>query len=82
MLGKYSPTVSWSYSKDQDWFKKYSKGELYDHDGYDSYGYNKSGSDRNGYSQNDYLNDESLYADVYEHFYDTFIPSMTSIFEL
>lgn len=29
-LGKYSPTISEAYRKDQKWFDKYSNGKMYD----------------------------------------------------
>lgn len=63
-VGKYSPTVSTSYSKDQDWYEKngggYGNGKNpdadYDDDGYDSYGYNAEGYDRAGNTESHYLN--------------------------
>lgn len=62
-VGKYSPTVSFSYGKDQDWFKKNGGGfgngnnphSDLDNDGYDSYGYNENEVDRAGNSEMDYL---------------------------
>lgn len=61
-VGKYSPTVSTSYSQDQAWYEKngggYGNGKDpesdYDDDGYDSYGYNADGRDRAGHHENDY----------------------------
>jgi hypothetical protein len=67
--GKYSPTVTYWYSKDQQWWKK-NGGDapgpefLYDYDGYDSYGYNEDGRDRAGHHEDDYLFDEDLYENV------------------
>jgi len=68
-VGKYSPTVSAAYHKDQDWWKRnggenpanisIKKGEhalyFYDRDGYDSYGYNVAGIDRAGHTECEYL---------------------------
>jgi hypothetical protein len=61
MRGKYSPTVTAAYRKDQEWFDKYSKqAEQHDHwfqydpEGYDSYGYDENEVDRAG-------NEESVY---------------------
>lgn len=65
-VGKYSPTVSSSYSQDQDWFEKNGGGfgngmmpeSQFDNQGYDSYGYSGyTKRDRAGYTENDYLND-------------------------
>lgn len=61
-VGKYSPTVSTSYRKDQAWYEKngggYRNGKDpesdYDDDGYDAYGYNAAGRDRAGHHENDY----------------------------
>lgn len=61
-IGKYSPTVSTSYSQDQEWYEKngggYGNGKdpesYYDDDGFDSYGYNAEGRDRAGHHENDY----------------------------
>lgn len=64
-VGKYSPTVSWSYAKDSKWFEKngggygngrYPESEC-DDDGYDSYGYGGKmgdGEDRSGNTERDY----------------------------
>lgn len=46
MIGKYSPTVSAAYDKDQDWFEKIAGDKMFDPDGYDIYGYNRDGIDR------------------------------------
>jgi len=56
-VGKYSPTVSDCYSKDQDWFRKNTTGEdsWYDDDGFDSYGYDRDDKDRAGIYENDYI---------------------------
>lgn len=65
-VGKYSPTVSRSYSQDQEWFEKnggnFGNGIMpesqYDDQGYDSYGYNGyTDRDRAGYTESDYLCD-------------------------
>jgi hypothetical protein len=62
--GKYSPTVSKAYMKDQKWWTKYAYTEhtgddfvQYDPEGYDSYGYNSEDYDRAGNHENDYLHD-------------------------
>lgn len=65
MRGKYSPTVTAAYMKDQDWWHKYvyaskSIDEFiqYDPEGYDSYGYDKNDVDRAGNHEFDYcIND-------------------------
>ena len=65
-VGKYSPTVSYSYQKDQNWFEKngggYGNGKNpdveHDDEGYDSYGYSEQygdGVDRAGYTEYTYL---------------------------
>lgn len=61
-IGKYSPTVSTSYRKDQAWYEKNGGGfgngknpdSDYDDDGYDAYGYNADDRDRAGHHENDY----------------------------
>ena len=63
MRGKYSPTVSRAYMKDQDWWYKYrvSSDEsyaAYDPEGYDSYGYNKDDVDRAGNHEHDYYRND------------------------
>lgn len=60
MRGKYSPTVTAAYMKDQDWFRKYcaqasNEYTIYDPDGFDSYGYDKNDVDRAGNNENDYM---------------------------
>ena len=68
MRGKYSPTVTAAYMRDQDWHRKFrgTHGAFdadgarcehgsYDVDGYDSYGYNKDDVDRAGNNENDYI---------------------------
>ena len=63
MRGKYSPTVSRAYMKDQNWWEKYraSSNEsyaAYDPEGFDSYGYDKDDVDRAGNSEYEYyIND-------------------------
>lgn len=56
-VGKYSPTVSAAYAKDQKWHDKLQTEETwYDDEGYDSYGYHgKTEKDRAGYTEWDYL---------------------------
>ena len=68
MRGKYSPTVSRAYMKDQDWWYKYSGANLpsdtyigYDPEGYDSYGYNKEDVDRAGNHEHDYYHNDSAH---------------------
>lgn len=71
MRGKYSPTVTDAYCRDQAWHDKLlaSHGTFdadgkpceysrYDVDGYDSYGYNKQDVDRAGNHENDYASDD------------------------
>jgi len=63
MRGKYSPTVSTAYAKDQDWWKRYSgqtdtQWNQYDPDGYDSYGYNNDDMDRAGNYEHEYYCDD------------------------
>lgn len=68
-VGKYSPTVSNSYSIDQNWWEKNGGGvgngldqdSHYDDDGYDEYGYDKNDVDRAGNTENHYL---SSYASI------------------
>jgi hypothetical protein len=55
MRGKYSPTVSRAYQRDQEWHRKFmSPDDIYDPDGYDSYGYNQDDVDRAGNHENEY----------------------------
>jgi hypothetical protein len=69
-VGKYSPTVSRAYMKDQQWWEKNGgyvesadKLPWYDNDGYDSYGYNADGVDRAGNTELDYINQYEIYDD-------------------
>jgi hypothetical protein len=61
MRGKYSPTVNAAYTKDRNWFKKYSDfnnqpdaWSIYDPEGYDSYGYDENEVDRAGNQEHEY----------------------------
>jgi hypothetical protein len=59
MRGKYSPTVTAAYMKNQKWWDRFSESEngdwnQYDPDGYDSYGYDKNDVDRAGNNESDY----------------------------
>lgn len=75
MRGKYSPTVSAAYMKDQEWWKNYSTGnrpnvfEQYDPEGYDSYGYDVNDTDRAGNQEHEYYHNDNEYGDnyAYEH---------------
>lgn len=73
-VGKYSPTVSRSYSVDQNWFEKNGGGtengidptSYNDDDGYDSYGYSGKfgdGPDRAGYTESDYARSYHVFDD-------------------
>lgn len=62
--GKYSPTVTSSYMRDQSWHKRHCEDSWFDHEGFDSYGYGPDDLDRAGHSEMDYLNDSVLYDDV------------------
>ena len=62
--GKYSPTVTAAYMKDQEWFTKYAATKQltnkdfwmeYDPEGFDSYGYDENEVDRAGNSEHVYL---------------------------
>jgi hypothetical protein len=66
MIGKYSPTVSAAYRKDQKWFEKNATPHdyLFDEDGYDSYGYNIDDIDRAGITEHSYYNEYDLYRKV------------------
>jgi hypothetical protein len=59
-LGKYSPTVTYSYKLNQQWFKEYAKSAQYDPEGYDSYGYNAFGLDRAKNYESDYRQGNAL----------------------
>lgn len=52
MRGKYSPTVSAAYSRNQEWWTLYAatctERIHYDPDGYDEYGYDLNDLDRAG----------------------------------
>ena len=56
-VGKYSPTVSAAYARDQKWHNKLCQPlEWHDDEGYDSYGYHmETDKDRAGYTENEYL---------------------------
>jgi hypothetical protein len=59
-VGKYSPTVSYAYSVDKDWWEKNGGGTVdvnFDKDGYDSYGYDQFDRDRAGNYEDEYLFD-------------------------
>lgn len=71
MRGKYSPTVTAAYMRDQEWHAKLlashgtfeadgtpSEYGRYDVDGFDSYGYNKHNIDRADNDENDYALDD------------------------
>jgi hypothetical protein len=74
-VGKYSPTVSFSYMKDQKWFEKnggdFGNGvnpdSIYDNDGFDSYGYNSENIDRAGIHENDYMRFYTVLDDELEY---------------
>ena len=69
MRGKYSPTVSRAYMKDQEWWRKYAGTDQpdvyvgYDPEGYDSYGYDKNDMDRAGNYEHDYYHNDAIYGD-------------------
>ena len=63
--GKYSPTVTAAYMKNQEWWYKYSGADQptesyvqYDPDGFDSYGYDKDDIDRAGNNEFDYMSND------------------------
>ncbi len=64
MQGKYSPTVSHAYYKNQEWHTKLSTDGNYDDEGYDSYGYNADGVDRAGHQEHEYYSNDDLYSDL------------------
>lgn len=70
MRGKYSPTVSKAYMKDQDWWRKYAgtdREDVYvdrDPDGYDHYGYNDNDVDRAGNSEYIYYRNDAALHDI------------------
>ena len=57
MRGKYSPTVTTAYMRNQEWHRNFvaPDGCVYDPEGFDSYGYDKNGYDRAGNHENDYI---------------------------
>jgi hypothetical protein len=68
MRGKYSPTVTRAYMKDQEWWTKYAYANVsgdefvqYDPEGYDSYGYDKNDMDRAGNNEFDYIHNDGDY---------------------
>jgi hypothetical protein len=65
MRGKYSPTVTAAYMKDQEWWHKFSREAeawtQYDPEGFDSYGYDKNDVDRAGNNENDYIPNDGDY---------------------
>jgi hypothetical protein len=68
MRGKYSPTVTVAYMRDQEWHCKYvASGDSTsgrDPGGYDSYGYDDKDVDRAGNNESDYyMNDAPNYYD-------------------
>lgn len=60
MRGKYSPTVTAAYMRDQEWHDKYRRSTepVYDPEGFDSYGYNEAGYDRAGRQEYEYYHDD------------------------
>lgn len=82
MRGKYSPTVTLAYMKDQNWWHKYFATKQptdvdfmsqYDPDGFDRYGYDKNVVDRAGNNENDYIVNDSArfgYEDDWNDAYD------------
>ena len=75
MRGKYSPTVSAAYMKDQSWHRKFmaADGFLYDPEGFDSYGYNKDDVDRAGNAESAYYHNDAMdhgIDDDYNYAYD------------
>jgi hypothetical protein len=78
MRGKYSPTVTAAYMKDQKWWDKYSGNNnpdvynQYDPEGYDSYGYDKNDVDRAGNQECAYYSNDAWAEDEdYNIAYDT-----------
>lgn len=64
-VGKYSPTVSGWYSRNQQWFKEVPPEQNcglvgYDAQGYDRYGYNTEDVDRAGHHEFEYLQSEEI----------------------
>ena len=56
-VGKYSPTVTVAYLRDQEWHSRLqTEMDWYDDEGYDNYGYHRDTKlDRAGHTENDYL---------------------------
>lgn len=85
MQGKYSPTVSGWYDRDQQWWhKNYVSSEfsLYDKDGYDSYGYDANDKDRAGNHEYDYIScdyGDRLYDDMLSEWYFKDAPTASNI---
>lgn len=79
-VGKYSPTVSTSYSKDQDWWYKNGGGfgngknpdSDFDDDGFDSYGYDENDVDRASVAERSYMSTYSTdnYGDLHYYLYE------------
>jgi hypothetical protein len=73
-VGKYSPTVSAAYARDQEWHRKLQTAEdWHDDEGYDSYGYHRDTElDRAGFSEWDYMSTfetdgNEFYHSLYDH---------------
>ena len=75
MRGKYSPTVTAAYMKDQEWFRKFCElaphGDVvyspYDPEGYDSYGYDKNDVDRAGNNEYAYMHNDSAHPEYADY---------------
>ena len=63
MRGKYSPTVTEAYRKNQNWFENYAGDAWYDPEGYDQYGYDKNDMDRAGNYEHEYYHSDYFYND-------------------
>jgi len=76
MRGKYSPTVSAAYRKDQEWWRRYSREAeewtQYDPEGFDSYGYDEHDYDRAGNQESTYYSNDAPWDsdDDYNYAYD------------
>lgn len=57
MRGKYSPTVTAAYMRDQRWFDKIVGDNYLDPEGYDQYGYDQNNRDRAGNDEYEYWPD-------------------------
>lgn len=71
-VGKYSPTVSSAYQKNQKWWEqnggnqeKKDQDSWYDNDGYDSYGYDKNDVDRAGNTESNYIGNYDVEYECY-----------------